>query len=100
MIRRVDCERTATRAQTVERRLATTRHRAPVVCLIIPTVGILVGNGGMDIGDYYWGLYRGYYIGSIPPFPTKHQTAYLPQAPRPHTQVRALDGVVARSQAL
>ena len=22
------------------------------------TVWCLVGNGGMDIGDYYWGLYR------------------------------------------
>ena len=34
------------------------------------TVWFLVGNGGMHYGDYYWGLYRG----SIPPFPTKHQT--------------------------
>ena len=25
----------------------------------------------MDIGDYYWGLYRGYYRD---PFPTKHHT--------------------------
>ena len=31
----------------------------------------LVGNGGMDIGDYYRGLYGDYYR-SIPPFPTKH----------------------------
>ena len=28
----------------------------------------LVGNGGMGYGDYYWGLYRDYYVwGSIPP---------------------------------
>ena len=26
----------------------------------------LVGNGGMDIGDYYWGLYRDYYRDSFP----------------------------------
>ena len=37
---------------------------------IVP-VWCLVGNGGMDYGDYYWGLYRGYYRD---PF-TKNQTA-------------------------
>ena len=26
----------------------------------------LVGNGGMDIGDYYWGLYRYYYRDPFP----------------------------------
>ena len=25
-----------------------------------------VGNGGMDYGDYYWGLYRGYYRDPCP----------------------------------
>ena len=36
-----------------------------------------VGNGGMDIGDYYWGLYKG----SMDPFPhsllrTRQKTTY------------------------
>ena len=31
----------------------------------------------MDYGDYYWGLYRDLLQGSIPPFPTKHQTDLL-----------------------
>ena len=35
------------------------------------TVWCLVGKGGMDYGDEYWGLHRGYYRD---PFPTKHQT--------------------------
>ena len=26
----------------------------------------LVGNGGMDYGDYYWGLYRDYYRDPFP----------------------------------
>ena len=26
----------------------------------------LVGHGGMDIEDYYWGLYRGYYRDPFP----------------------------------
>ena len=30
------------------------------------TVWSLVGNGGMDYGDYYWGLYRGYYRDPFP----------------------------------
>ena len=25
------------------------------------SVWFLVGNGGMDYGDYYWGFYRDYY---------------------------------------
>ena len=29
------------------------------------TVWFLVGNGGMDYGDYYWGLYRDYYRHSL-----------------------------------
>ena len=33
------------------------------------TVWFLLGNGGMGCGDYYWGLCRDYYNGSIPPFP-------------------------------
>ena len=39
------------------------------------TVWFLVGNGGMDYGDYCWGLYRDYYYRDpFPPFPAKHQT--------------------------
>ena len=30
------------------------------------TVWCLVGNGGMDYGDYYWGLYRDYYRDPFP----------------------------------
>ena len=30
------------------------------------SVWFLVGNGGMDYGDYYWGLYRDYYRGPFP----------------------------------
>ena len=30
------------------------------------TVWLLVGNGGMDYGDYYCGLYRDYYIDPVP----------------------------------
>ena len=46
------------------------------------TVWFLVGNGGMDYGDYYGGLYRDYYRD---PFPTKHQGATLnPQHPGTH----------------
>ena len=38
------------------------------------TVWFLVGNGGMDIGDYYyWGVYRDYYRDPFP-FVTKNQT--------------------------
>ena len=29
-------------------------------------VWFLVGNGGMDYGDNYWGLYRGYYRDPFP----------------------------------
>ena len=29
-------------------------------------VWFLVGNGGMDYGDYYWGLYRAYYRDPFP----------------------------------
>ena len=37
------------------------------------TVWFLVGNGGMDIGDYYWGVYRDYYRETFA-FVTKNQT--------------------------
>ena len=37
-------------------------------------VWFLVGYGGMGYGDYCWGLLQG----SIPPFPTKHQTDKVP----------------------
>ena len=30
------------------------------------TVWFLVGNGGMDYGDYYWGFYRDYYRDPFP----------------------------------
>ena len=30
------------------------------------SVWFLVGNGGMDYGDCYWGLYRGYYRDPFP----------------------------------
>ena len=30
------------------------------------TVWFLVGNGGMDYGDYCWGLYRDYYRDPFP----------------------------------
>ena len=42
----------------------------------------LEGNGGMDHGDYYWGLYSDYVLsGSIPPCPTKQQGAFQPCSP-------------------
>ena len=31
-----------------------------------PAVWFLVGNGGMDYGDVYWGLYRDYYRDPFP----------------------------------
>ena len=40
------------------------------------TVWVLVGNGGMGYGDYYWELYRDHYRDPFP-FPTKHQTENL-----------------------
>ena len=30
------------------------------------TVWFLIGHGGMDHADYYWGLYRGYYRDPFP----------------------------------
>ena len=34
----------------------------------------LVGNGGVDYGDYYWGLCRDYYNRDpFPAFPTKRR---------------------------
>ena len=30
------------------------------------TIGSLVGNGGMDYGDYFWRLYRDYYRDPFP----------------------------------
>ena len=39
----------------------------------LKSLWFLVGNGGTDYGDYYWGSYRDYY-GDPPLFPTKHQT--------------------------
>ena len=31
----------------------------------------LVGNGGIDYGDYYWGLYRDYYKNPFPRSPLR-----------------------------
>ena len=33
---------------------------------ILMTVWFLVGNGAMDYGDYYWGVYRDYYRDPFP----------------------------------
>ena len=32
----------------------------------LSTVWFLVGNGGMDYGDYYWGFYRDYFWDPFP----------------------------------
>ena len=49
----------------------------------------------MDYGDSYWGLYRDYCKGSIPPFPTKHQGDEGCSEPLPRGQA----GEVSPSQS-
>ena len=45
---------------------AWSKRSTPFLHRPLPSVWFLVGNGGMDYGDYYWGLYRGYYRDPFP----------------------------------
>ena len=70
---------------------------------IVP-VWFLVGNGGMDYGDYHWGLYRDYYrdpcvwclVGSpyiipqnSPQYPFTHSRLSTRDGDRSHVQLAA-----------
>ena len=47
-------------------------YKGSIRVSIVP-VWFLVGNGGMDSGDYCWGFYRDYYRDPFP-HPTKNRT--------------------------